>query len=312
MPQQFANNARTTLASGISAGAVTVPVVSVASFPSLAAGDYFYATITDATNVVEHILVTGISGSNLTCPAAGRTVGGTNQLWPSGATVELRPVKQMFQQAVLESQVAVAASGTDTYTATFSPAPIAYNTNQQYLISFANTNTVTAPTINVNSLGAKTIVKHDGTALIVGELPGVAVLRYDGTNMRLLGTDRVSRTNPSFLGTASFVGYTETVITATGSSFTPDLTLGTNFVYTTNANATINLPAPVAGKTYTIDIIFGGTHTLTWTPVSGTLRWPAGTTPTPTSASGKRDKFAFHSTDTTNIHGGVIGQNYAA
>lgn len=126
-----------------------------------------------------------------------------------------------------------------------------------------------------------------------------------------LDTKKAPIASPTFTGTASFAGIKETVVTASGTTFTPDPTTGTNFVYSTTGNATFTLPAPLAGKSFTIDIIYGGAHTVTWAG-GGTIRWPGGTVPTPTSASGKRDKFAFHSTDTTNTHGATVGLNYAA
>jgi hypothetical protein len=47
--------------------------------------------------------------------------------------------------------------------------------------------TTTTPTLNVNGLGAKTIVQADGTAMVAGDLKGNAILDlvYDGTNFRL-------------------------------------------------------------------------------------------------------------------------------
>lgn len=84
----------------------------------------------------------------------------------------------------------IAASGTNAYTATLSPAITAYQTGAIYYISFANANTSTTPTLNLNSLGAKTIINIAGSALIAGEVDGYHVLQYDGTNLRLLNPHR--------------------------------------------------------------------------------------------------------------------------
>lgn len=77
------------------------------------------------------------------------------------------------------------ASGTDTYTATLAPIIAAYITGRTYNIKFTNANTSTTPTINLNSLGAKTMVRANGAVLGVGEIEDDMVLRltYDGTNM---------------------------------------------------------------------------------------------------------------------------------
>jgi len=76
----------------------------------------------------------------------------------------------------------VAASGTDTYTATYSPT-IAYTDGLKVIIRFTNANTG-ASTININSLGAKSIVKGVSTALVSGDIVAGATLLlvYNGTN----------------------------------------------------------------------------------------------------------------------------------
>ena len=81
-----------------------------------------------------------------------------------------------------------AATGTDTYTADISPVFTAYVTGAHYFISFTNANTSTTPTLNLNSLGAKTIVKECTAALVAGDIPAghKAVLMYDGTYLVLM------------------------------------------------------------------------------------------------------------------------------
>ena len=75
---------------------------------------------------------------------------------------------------------------------TLNPAPTAYVDGMRVIFKIANTNTVSSPTININFLGAKTIVRVDGTALAVGELvAGITYeLFYDGTYFRLLGVSK--------------------------------------------------------------------------------------------------------------------------
>ncbi len=77
-------------------------------------------------------------------------------------------------------------SGTDTYTATIAPAITAYSTGQQFNINFANINTG-ASTINMNGLGAKSIITPDGLALTGAELLGIMTLVYNGTSFQILG-----------------------------------------------------------------------------------------------------------------------------
>ncbi len=77
MGVKFTNNAYTTLASTISAGATSFDVATAAAFPTLGVGDWTYVSLTD-----EVVKVTAISGVTCTCDAV---VGGHS----SGIAVEL-------------------------------------------------------------------------------------------------------------------------------------------------------------------------------------------------------------------------------
>lgn len=85
------------------------------------------------------------------------------------------------------------ASGTDTYTATLSPAITAYTTNMLVRIIFTNANTGAA-TLNLNSIAAKNIKLPNGNALFAGDIPAGhhGLLWYDGTNMILLNPDQIT------------------------------------------------------------------------------------------------------------------------
>lgn len=83
---------------------------------------------------------------------------------------------------------ATTSSSPNTYVASLSTAPASYTAGLRASIKFTNANTNTAPTINLNSLGAKTITRNDGSALLIGDIAAgmIADLRYDGTNFQLL------------------------------------------------------------------------------------------------------------------------------
>lgn len=86
-----------------------------------------------------------------------------------------------------------AVSGTDTITATLaSPTLAAYTAGQIFRFVSAGANTGTSVTLNINSLGAKSITKYGATALAVGDIPsGVAVVViYDGTQFQLLNVNK--------------------------------------------------------------------------------------------------------------------------
>lgn len=77
-------------------------------------------------------------------------------------------------------------SGVDTITGTLSPAITAYAAGQKFSFVSAGANTGAA-TININSLGAKSITKLGTTALAAGDIPSGALVEigYDGTRFQL-------------------------------------------------------------------------------------------------------------------------------
>lgn len=81
----------------------------------------------------------------------------------------------------------VVASGTNTYTATVSPALPAYTANTLFVVNFPSANTGAA-TLNLNGLGAKAI-QLNGAALTSGQIPANSTLEllYDGTNFQITG-----------------------------------------------------------------------------------------------------------------------------
>lgn len=87
----------------------------------------------------------------------------------------------------------------DAMTGTLAPAITAYAANMIVTIVAPGTgsNTVTNPTINLNSIGVKTIKKHQG-ALVAGDYAAgdILVLVYDGTYFELLNPKYPSANNP--------------------------------------------------------------------------------------------------------------------
>lgn len=131
-----------------------------------------------------------VAGDTLTVPSATNVpntpAGSISSTNVQDALNELdTDITTLDTEKAIESEyISVAVAGTDTYTATVGITT--YTTNKTYFLSFTNTNTVVAPTLNLDSLGAKTIKNTDGGALLVGEIPVEALIRYDGTDMILL------------------------------------------------------------------------------------------------------------------------------
>jgi hypothetical protein len=102
----------------------------------------------------------------------------------------------------------VTASGPNTYTASItSPKTISsYTTGERFQVKFTNANTSTA-TLNINAIGAISIVKNGSTALSSGDIPAnsIKILVYDGTNLQIIGdgTGSAATTWGSITGTLS-------------------------------------------------------------------------------------------------------------
>jgi hypothetical protein len=98
----------------------------------------------------------------------------------------------------------VTASGTNTYTATLNPAIAAYSAGQKVFVKFTTGNSSTC-SLNLNSLGAKTIKKKTNQDLVAGDIGDneIALLVYDGTNFQLLGSLPTLSPGHVFVGNAS-------------------------------------------------------------------------------------------------------------
>lgn len=109
---------------------------------------------------------------------------------------------------------------------------------------------------------------------------------FPDKNITVAGTTNETMIKPTIKG------YTEQTQTLSGAAVSPDPTQGTIIVVNTTANTTVTLPAAIDGTCYTVCVIYGGTHTLTFAGGT-TLKWAGGAPPTPASATGKMDKYVF-------------------
>lgn len=165
----------------------TNPVFSLdASTASQANGIKFTGGISGGTAAM--VVIDSGTNTNLTIDGKG-----TGQVVINGTATGVTKVGNgltvvgAFTQTSGAFQNITAAGGPTTFTATFSPAVTAYTTGAVYFIQCNSSNAGTAPTININGLGAKTVVKRASTALAAADwLTGaVGIFYYDGTNLQL-------------------------------------------------------------------------------------------------------------------------------
>ena len=79
---------------------------------------------------------------------------------------------------------------------TSSGAPNALSAGMVFWFKASGANTSATPTININTIGSKTIKRQDGSALVAGDIPGagkIVLLGYDGTDMIYLNCPRVTK-----------------------------------------------------------------------------------------------------------------------
>ena len=94
MSVKFSNNGHSTLAASLTSSGTSITVASGhgARFPSLSSGEYFYATLIDASNNLEIVKVTARSSDVLTVTRAQE--GTTARAYAIGDRIELRVTAQ--------------------------------------------------------------------------------------------------------------------------------------------------------------------------------------------------------------------------
>jgi hypothetical protein len=165
-------------------------------------------------------LTTALTKDGQSTPTANIPMG-TFKITGLGAGTAATDAAQYGQLQAGATQIAT-VTGTDTFVGTLSPALGAYGTGNLFSFVAPNTNTG-ASTINLNSLGAKSITKLGSTALAAGDIVSgrIYLIEYDGTRFQLI--------NPSASSVSSFSAGTTgfTPNTATTGAVTLAGTLAT-------------------------------------------------------------------------------------
>lgn len=182
-----------------------------------------------------------------------------------------------MNQAMINSKVniirGIIASGTDTYTATVNNSVTSYVDGQIFELKFTNANTGPA-TLNINSLGAKSIKKNTSVALLANDiLSGQAIqVYYDGVNFQLLGANGLVNTaTTNEIPKSNGINIVPSGIFSTVAG---DMTFGTGL-------SGLNRTFTADGSGANVGFIFqpkGSSGTIFYAPNGGALSFAATTT----------------------------------
>ena len=153
------------------------------------------------------------------------------------------------------------SGSTDAYAITLSPALNAYADGQTFRFKANTINTGTA-TLNINGLGAKTIVKGVNTTLSDGDIQAgqICEVTYNGTNFVLNSPTGNSSAGTSYVGAATSTG-------TISSTQNVDTTFTTNFL-PKNITIYYTLQGNNSGDKYTT-----GIATFNGTTLTGVMRF---------------------------------------
>ncbi|UPA25365.1 hypothetical protein [Shinella oryzae] len=154
----------------------------------------------------------------------------------------------------------VSTGTASAYVLTYEVGPAAYAKGEVFSF-FPHVDNAGPATLNINLLGARTIVRHDGTALSAGQIKAgqITALAFDGTNFRLI-TPIVN--NPTFSGTLTVPNVTSTATITAGA-------ITASGVITGNGSGLTNVNASTVGGINPADIVLKSRSVLTGTGLSG-------------------------------------------
>jgi hypothetical protein len=137
----------------------------------------------------------------------------------SGQTPDHTKLDQLTRAARRQAGNWLVDTGTsDALVVTPTPTMDVYTPGLPLRVKKGNAaNATTTPTINVSGLGPKTIVRADGTALHVSDLPpgGVFELVYDGASFRLMTQPATTVVQQTVNVTGSGVSYIDSAVVKT-------------------------------------------------------------------------------------------------
>jgi len=183
------------------------------------------------TNDLANGLSTCITKDGQTTPTANIPMG-NNKITGLAPGTSGTDAANLSQVQGSTAKLLQSVTGTDTITAAMVPALTAYAAGQMFYFVAAGDNTG-AVTINIDSLGAKSVTRDGSVALVAGDILSgeIALVVYDGTRFQLLNGNSFTNLNVSNNltlsgGTANGVLYLNgSKVATSGSALTFD---GTN------------------------------------------------------------------------------------
>jgi hypothetical protein len=181
----FSNNASGALASSITTAATTITLTTGAGaqFPAISGGNYFYATLTDASNNLEIVKVTARASDVLTVVRAQE--GTIARAYAAADKLELR-----VTAVVMESLVQVTGDQAISGTKTFASAPV-FSTPLAVTSGGSGVSTATGSGNNVLSNSPTLVTPALGTpsAVVLTNASGTAASLTAGAAQQLTTTN---------------------------------------------------------------------------------------------------------------------------
>jgi hypothetical protein len=180
---KFTNNATATLAASISTSSTSLTVTTGqgALFPTLGAGDYFYATLTDSSNNLEIVKITARSGDTLTAVRAQE--GTTARIYVAADKLELR-----VTAAALSNFADLDGPNTFTDTNTFSGAIASSGSNTfsgannfTGAVTFTNVPTFSGGALPVANGGTGSTTATGTGSVVLAASPTISSPTFSGT-----------------------------------------------------------------------------------------------------------------------------------
>ena len=272
---QFANNAVTTLVSGITNVATSITVTSAVAFPTLTGAQYFYCTLIDAATglVIEIVKVTAVVASVFTIVRAQD--GTTASAYLTGDKVELRLTRASLNDfPKLDEDNIFTASLTVTGHTTFEGVTSTGATGTGKLV-YDTSPTLVTPALGTPSALVGTNITGTATAFtasnvttnanLTGPITSIgnatSIASQTGTGTKFVVDNTPTLITP-VLGVATATSINKMAITAPATSSTLAVADGK----TLTANRTITLNG-TDGKTLSVNnsIALSGTDSTTMT-----------------------------------------------